>query len=209
MKLKSISAFLLGLMLVFTSCDQKEVSPTAAAESESIDLVLLATANPGNDTTATGTRQGKHCNLTEVAVSELPASITSYISTNYAGASVERAGKVDNSTYTVHVKKADGTSVGLLFDASGNFVLAKSHKQVHGTEVAVTGLPAAITDYVSDTYAGATIVKAMQHSQGHYMVAITKADATVAGLAFDASGTFIREVTLQGKRGGGKGKGHR
>jgi len=200
---------LLGILLTLSSCDQNEVSPTTA-EVETVDLVLLATANVGNDSTATGTRNGRSCNLTEVAVADLPAAITSYITTNYAGATVERAGTTDNGNYILHVTIADGTSVGLIFDASGNFVSERSHKQVRGTEVAVASLPAAITDYITATYAGATVSKAMQDSQGNYMVAITKADATVVGLAFDANGTFISEVTIQGKQGGhGKRKGGR
>jgi len=206
MKLQSIWMTLLGFMLVFSSCDSNEVTPSEDLET-TVDLVLLATANAGTDSTTTGTKTGRNCNITEVAVSDLPAAITDYITANYAGATIESAGLTNSGNYTLHVKNADGTSVGLIFDADGNFVSQKSHGKVHGTDVAIANLPTAITDYITANYSGATVVKAMMDNEGNYMVAIRNADNSVVGLAFDASGTFTSEVTMQGKPGGGHGKG--
>ncbi|WP_026464305.1 hypothetical protein [Adhaeribacter aquaticus] len=96
--------------------------------------------------------------------------------------------------------------MGLVFNASGNFVSEKSSKKVHGTEVAVADLPATITGYISTNYAGATLVKAFKNGEGNYLVAIQNTESTVMGLAFDAAGTFTAEVTMKGK-GGIKGLG--
>ncbi|PIQ20208.1 MAG: hypothetical protein COW65_16360 [Cytophagales bacterium CG18_big_fil_WC_8_21_14_2_50_42_9] len=207
MKIHSIWIILFGLSFIFASCDSNNVTPAEALET--VDLVLLATANSGTDSTSTGTKPGRNCNLTEVAVSDLPETITAYVAANYADATIEGAGLTDDGNYILHVENADGTSVGLIFDADGTFVSEKSHSKVRGTDVAVTDLPTAITDYISANYSGATVVKAMMDSENNYIVAIRNVDNTVVGLIFDATGTFNSEVTMQGKRGGGHGKGHR
>ncbi|GAB4020754.1 hypothetical protein GCM10028773_26960 [Spirosoma koreense] len=72
---------------------------------------------------------GPGLGLTDVAVSSLPATITSYISTNYAGATIERAGQEKKtSDYVVVIKTSDSKHVLLLFGSDGTFKKALTGK---------------------------------------------------------------------------------
>ncbi|GEO03387.1 hypothetical protein AAE02nite_10510 [Adhaeribacter aerolatus] len=194
--------------MAFYSCEKNEVEPTDDAAL--VELALLATADDGSGTTtSTPTKTKNGCNLNQVAVTDLPSAVTTYITTNYANATIERAAKIEAGGYLVHLKKADGTNVGLVFDASGSFVSEKAHPKNHGTPVAVTDLPVTITNYVAGNYSGATIAKAMKNDSGNYVVVVKKSDASVVGVAFAADGTFTGEVTVKGKGGGRHGKKHK
>lgn len=59
--------------------------------------------------------------LTKVETTALPASITSYLTANYAGYEIKRAGKNEAGEYFVAVKKDDTIKV-VKFDAAGAFV---------------------------------------------------------------------------------------
>ncbi len=63
----------------------------------------------------------KKAKLTEVTLTDLPASITTYITTNYAGATLQKAGKNADGAYFVAIKSGDSMKV-LRFDANGTFV---------------------------------------------------------------------------------------
>lgn len=199
----------LGLSAGLFSCDKNNDVSIAADEETLMEFAMLATTNSDPATTDSTTTQpsckGKKSKLTEVAISELPEAATDYITTTYAGATIERAGKTTQGGYIVHVKQTDGTSLVIGFDANGTFVSAASHQKDRGTLVAVESLPSTITDYITTTYSGATIKKAIQTTDNNYVVIITKADATIVGVSFDTAGTFISELTLPANFG----KGHR
>lgn len=58
--------------------------------------------------------------ITEVAVADLPAAVTTYITTTYPAATIKKAGKDANGNYVVGIQ--DGTTFkGLIFDATGAF----------------------------------------------------------------------------------------
>lgn len=60
--------------------------------------------------------------LTEIAVSSLPAAVTSYISANYAGATIDKAGQEPKtSDYVVVITTSDSKHVVLLFGSDGTF----------------------------------------------------------------------------------------
>lgn len=74
------------------------------------------------DSTHHGRSGGPGSALTEVAVSSLPAAITTYITTNYAGATINKAAQ--NSTtsdYVVSITTADNKRGALLFSSDGTF----------------------------------------------------------------------------------------
>lgn len=198
--LKFLILSLFAISIGFTSCDKSDVSPNTD-ESAYVDFMFLATTADSSKTT----HNGKKCNLTEVTVASLPAAITSYVSTNYAGATIDRAGTTTEGNYVLHVVKADGTHAGLIFDSKGAFVEVRQDKGGKGTEVALADLPAAITSYISTNYTGSTTVKAMTNAEGKFGVLITKADATKLMLGFNADGSFVGELSMDRK--GGKGKG--
>lgn len=63
----------------------------------------------------------KKAKLTEVALTDLPATITAYITTNYSEATIQKAGKNADGVYFVAIKTGDSIKV-LRFDATGTFV---------------------------------------------------------------------------------------
>lgn len=70
---------------------------------------------------------GQGPGLTSVAISSLPATITSYITTNYAGSTIEKADQeTKTSDYIVLIKTADNKRVLLLFGSDGTFKKAVS-----------------------------------------------------------------------------------
>ncbi|WP_304237881.1 PepSY-like domain-containing protein [Jiulongibacter sediminis] len=210
--LKFVWAFLLAAPLAFTSCESLNLGPDAAAgDSAMLDMLFFAT---NDDSTGVVRGHRGHCNITEVAVEDLSATITDYISANYADATIDRAGTNDETGYTmVKITLADGTHAGLIFDADGNFLEEKTHKG-KGTAVDVADLPTAITDYISTNYADATIEKARLHDDGSYGVLILQSDDTYLGVGFDADSNFVSEFNMKDKggkkhgKGGHKGGGH-
>lgn len=205
-KMTKIGFLILLSALTFTACSEDNgISPLIDEQSSLLDFMFLATANDA-PTTKPDWKGGKKCNITAVAVADLPAAVTGYVSTNYAGSTIEHAGKLENGTMILKVKKADATYVGLVFDAAGVFVTVKTHKGgKHGTDVAIADLPAALTAYITANYAGSTIKKAVKNDEGKILVIIQKADASLAGLGFNADGSFISEMTKKDGRNKKKG----
>ncbi|GAB3028442.1 PepSY-like domain-containing protein [Spirosoma pulveris] len=74
-------------------------------------------------------RPGKGVSLTTVAASSLPAAITAYINTNYAGATINKAAQESTtSNYIVYITTADTKRVVLVFGSDGTFKRAVKGK---------------------------------------------------------------------------------
>lgn len=166
------------------------------------DAVMTAAARyaVAEDTAAAKKCRGK---LTEVAVADLSQPVTAYISTTYTGSEVKYAAKDEAGMVIVAVKLADGSVVGLLFNADGSFKQElKPHlRKAKLTKIEISAMPAAVTTYVTSTYAGYTIVQAAQNGDGQYVVGAKLNDKIVV-LLFNADGTFNKELTRPGKRHG-------
>jgi len=85
----------------------------------------------GEDNSVQFTPSGDFIEIVKaMAVSDLPASIPSYIKEHYKGARITEAGKVTNAagktSYEVEVHKKD-----LLFDEKGNFIKAHKSRRVN------------------------------------------------------------------------------
>lgn len=217
MKTHALWIFLLAIAVALPGCEKDETAPGQAATEESLaDFALLATLSSGssrqaNDSTGADTTRrskgGQRCGLTEAAAADLPAAATAYIAATYAGATVERVGKTDENEFIVHIRKADGTHAALRFAENGTFVSETTTGGRHGTPVALTDLPEAVTSYLSANYSGATPEKAFRDNEGNLVVVLRKADGAPVGTVFDAAGAFTREVTFGGMRGK-KGRRH-
>ena len=189
--------------LFLASCNNQEVAP------DSIDDVLASVEASAartaalNDTVTKGKCKGK---LTSIDIATLPATITTYINTNYAGSTIKFAGK-DEKAQTVVGVSLNNVETGLLFDANGVFVQALAHygKKAKLTEVDITTLPASVGTYVTANYAGYTIKKAGKDADGNLLVGL-KNDTTHKVLKFDSAGKFVEELAIppHGKRKGGK-----
>jgi Putative beta-lactamase-inhibitor-like, PepSY-like len=134
--------------------------------------------------------------LTAIDPSALPATITSYINTNYAGSAIKFAGKDDKGQIVVGLTVGT-VETGLLFDANGVFVkkLDKYHTKAKLTEVDIATLPATVSAYVTANYAGYTIKKAGKDVDGNLLVGI-KNDAGHKVLKFDSAGKFVEELQI-------------
>ncbi|MPR35585.1 hypothetical protein [Salmonirosea aquatica] len=73
----------------------------------------------------------QHAKLTEVAVVDLPASITDYVAATYAGAEIKHAGTNEAGEYFVMLV-SDSKPVVLLFNADGTFNKALDKPMHHG-----------------------------------------------------------------------------
>jgi hypothetical protein len=138
--------------------------------------------------------------LTTIAASALPAASTAYITANYAGATIDFAGQ--NATGFVVGITVAGVRKVLAFNANGSFnqeMPTKSGRHGWGgdyTEVAVSALPATITNYITKTYSGSTIKRAAKgNTSGDYVVSVETADKKHIGLIFNADGSFKQVLT--------------
>lgn len=135
-----------------------------------------------------------------IAIADLLPAITTYINTNYAGATINTAHSESDGSFDVLIKLADGSIVKLNFKADGSFVSAKAlkangnHKHDHNnnhTPVVIADLLPAITTYITSNYAGATITSAHKESDGSFDVFITTASGAKLNINFSASGAFV------------------
>ncbi|MFK8007367.1 MAG: PepSY-like domain-containing protein [Saprospiraceae bacterium] len=133
---------------------------------------------------------------TRVELTDLPTSITDYITANYPDAETKRAKTNDNSgNYFVLIKTDDGRVV-LKFDADGNFIEEVSciHHGCGGiTQIDIADLPTTITDYITANYPTADIQKAgTKTNSGNYGV-VLNIDGDRVIVVFDADGNFLFE----------------
>lgn len=189
----------------FVSCEKEnsDVSPVTDTDNVSLETVATTAARFSleGDSVTTRTCKGK---LTEVALADLSAVITSYISTTYPSSTLKFAAKDESGKMVVSILLSDGTPKGLIFNADGSFSAElKGHaKKAKLTEVEVANLPAAVTSYVTTNYAGTEIKKAGANAEGQYFVGIV-VDSKIKILLFNADGTFNKELE---KPANGKGR---
>ena len=144
---------------------------------------------------ANGNHKHKHSgNHISVAVVDLLAGITTYISTNYTDATIVSAHKESDGSFDVFIVTAAGAKLNLNFTATGEFVSVSADGSFHSgnhSTVAIADLLADITTYINTNYAGATIVSAHKESDGTFDVYILTTSAVKLKLSFSATGVFI------------------
>ena len=200
------SLFLLTALcgLFLASCKQQDVDPS---DSDAVFDSMQASSARSAASSDTVTKQKCKGKLTSIDITALSATITSYINTNYAGATIRFAGTDDKGQTVVGLTDINAARVGLLFDTNGAFVqkLEKFGEKSKLTEVAVTALPASITSYITTNYAGFTIKRAGTNADGNYIVGLDNGtDHKV--VKFDATGKFVEEMVIP-PHGGKKRKG--
>ncbi len=198
--------------VVFLSACQKDTLTGVSTDDQALANTEIQNSpapdpsNPGSGNEEFGRKHrpgGKDSLCTRVAIEDLPASITDYITQNYPDATIDRAFKKGTGDYIVLIKTVDGAIKILEFDTNGAFVKELERKK-HGpngpkdhrkklNEVDPTTLPSAITDYITTNYAGATIVKAGTTRDGDYIVALDW-NGSPKVLLFDTAGNFIKEL---------------
>ena len=189
---------LAGLIALFgvalSSCSQNQsVSPDATSNAARLSA----------DSTGFFCRDS----LTKIDAAALPATVKSYISASYAGATISYAAKDDAGNFLVAITQ-NSERKALLFNADGTFNRELSLRgggkgpgdKGHGhgdrdslNKVAVANLPAAIKSYITTNFASSTITAAALDATRGYLVMIT--DGTNRRtLLFNADGTFTQEI---------------
>ncbi|MBA0883419.1 PepSY-like domain-containing protein [Flavobacterium undicola] len=143
--------------------------------------------------------------ITPVAISDLLASIVTYINTNYVGATINSAHVKSDGSFDVLITTADKVKIRLHFSSTGEFVSAHelkangNHRHHHSdkhTRIALADLASSITTYISANYAGSKTVVAFSEADGSIDVFIVTADGAKLNLNFTADGTFVSVSTI-------------
>jgi hypothetical protein len=148
----------------------------------------------------------------------LPTAIIAYLDSNYAGFTFAKSFVIKDSAGTVEgyavVIFYNNVPVGLLFNASGNFVQVLQQRQPgdmngpgwhqggrfgdrgnpQGDSVALTSLPTPITNYFATNYPGDTLLRAFINIDSSYLV--ISANNGLYATVFTANGTFVKRVLL-------------
>lgn len=133
---------------------------------------------------------------TVVAIADLPSEITTYITTNYAGATINLAHIEPDGTYEVYITTAASVKLKLTFSATYEFVSEKTKSDFGDhSSIALTDLITAIKTYIETNYPGAVINGAHRERDGDIEVYITTTDATHLELEFSSTGTFLSVET--------------
>lgn len=192
-----------GSTLLLNACNQNQTAVEPGTDTSTVDGAARAASD------SAGFHSKKK--LTKIAVTDLSATITNYISTKYSGAVVDYAAKDESGNILVGITQ-NSIRKALLFNADGSFnhelslkpkwpgMPGKGGKRDSLEQVAVTDLPAAITNYISKNYAGATVKVVGKDANRGYFVMILVND-TPKTLLFNLDGTFNQEVVkvLRGK----------
>ena len=131
---------------------------------------------------------------TQVAIADLLADITTYISTNYTGATISSVQKDWNGGFEVHITTASGVRLELNFNDTGVFVVGSDSNNDHSpsmVSVIIKDLIATIKNYITTNYAGAIITAAHVESDGSYDILITTVDKVELKLNFSSTGEFV------------------
>jgi hypothetical protein len=194
---KIIVTALVAVSVSLTSCDQNDLNPLSSSNG-SFDLATGGGGQPGGRENMNGQRP----EITPIAIEDLSAEISAYVQANYSGAAIDRAGTDAEGNYLIGISTTDGGHLGLMFDASGNFVEEKQKPRGQQgqmgprpelSELNVNDLSDDITSYITTNYTGASIEKAGTDAEGNIIIGISTADGGHRGLMFDASGNFVEE----------------
>lgn len=133
-----------------------------------------------------------------IALSALPAAITTYFATNYATDTLVKAFQKADAGYLVLSK--NGGVYATLFSSTGVFVSRVSLPAPGGkAAMADATLPAAALSYLATTYPNYVLDKALSVSVSGTIkgyIAVIDANNTRYCVAFDANGSFVAVKTI-------------
>jgi len=113
--------------------------------------------------------------------SKVPSAVTTSFAKNFPGISPKW--DKENSNYEANFKM-DGKTMSVLYDDNGN-------RQETETDINITDLPAAVTDYVSQNYKGEKIKEAAIITKAHGEINY-EAEVNGMDLLFTKDGKFIK-----------------
>ena len=141
-----------------------------------------------------------HLGRDTIALSALPAAIITYFATNYPQDTLTHAFK--NRDSSIVVLSVNNGVYSTLFDAGGNFIQRITLPCGAGGHSGIlqSALPANVQTYLSATYPNyvfkhAFVVQSGQTAPGY--VVFIDANNTKYAVEFDASGNFVKAVTVR------------
>lgn len=144
-------------------------------------------------------RDGRHTDTVQLAA--LPAGILSYFTTNYPQDTLVRAYINRDSSYVIFSKN-NGAFV-TVFTSNGTFVKRDQLQPDNNGNVSTVSqaaLPSAVQTYLSTTYPNYVFNEAFSFSANGNLVGYVvglDANGTKYAVAFDASGNFVKAVTIR------------
>lgn len=234
MKTNAAGAFgaLAMTLFVFTACQKSnEVSTETSTTAQSTIAVpaSLSGTSAANGTSGTSDsvyllqpcRRGERRDT--VSQAALPASIFTYLNSNYSGATFTKAFALKDQAASVTgyvvVIYFNDKPIGLQFDSAGTFVKVLEQREKgdldgpghhrggrfenrdglqHDT-LALSALPAAVSAYFASNYASDTLVKAFYNRDSSILV-LSKNNGVYATV-FKADGAFMKRELLPSKQG--------
>jgi hypothetical protein len=227
---KSVTVNLCLMALVVASSCKKESSVTNADQAAGIQAAATATQSVAVSTNATGDSVyiTHTCEPRDrrdsIAATALPATVSSYLTTNYAGYTLVKAFKISDASGTlkgyVTIINFNGNPVGIVFDANGNFVKVLEQREGRDLRegrgyheggcfehrdgkqrdtVALSALPASVTAYMTANYPTDTVVRASKTREGAYV--LISRNAGLFATVFSANGTFLGRIQLPAPKG--------
>lgn len=217
-QLKWSSLYVLAASLLFFSCKKDNSATTGSTlTAVSMQAVSVAVGSSGDSVYVINTCS-RGSALKAVSAGGLPASINTYLSSNYNGYTLQQALSVDSAgavTGYVVIIQYNNKPVGLKFDASGNFVKVLEQREGHDLNdhngwhrgglfdtrgdaqkdsVALTRLPAAVLQYFSVNYPQDTLVRAYKGRDSSLVV--LSVNNGVYATVFTTGGTFSKRLPL-------------
>lgn len=220
-KLRQAALFAVASLMVLAVACKKDVSSNTGSSSTSTvaeSVIAVATSATGEDSVYVIQHCDRGQHRDTVSQSALPGSITTYLTTNYAGYTFAKAFAVKDSSGNVAnyvvIVYYNSKPVALLFTAQGSFVKVLEQREkgdldgdgwhkggrfgnrdsLHKDTVALTALPSAITSYMATNYPGDTLLKAARTEDSGYVV--ISANNGLYATVFNSSGSFVSHTQL-------------
>lgn len=200
--INSQSGTLQGYIAIITYNDK----PVGVRFDASGNFVQVLEQREGRDLNGPGYHHGGHFDDRDgrrrdtIALSALPAAITSYFATNYPQDTLSRAFR--NRDSSILVVSINNGVFATVFDAANNFVKRVQLPARPGRPVAIdqSALPSGALSYLATTYPNYVFKRAFRISsngvvQGY--VAVIDANETKYAVLFNASGSFVSVKTIR------------
>jgi hypothetical protein len=226
---KRFSALAIGCLaitgtIIQTSCNKQNIAGAAGSSATTAQSIAVAARAgiAGTDSLYILHDCGSGSTRDSINFTDLPLVVTDYIENNYTGYLFNKAFDItDNagniSGYVVIIYYND-KPVGIEFDSNGQFIKVLEQSEfrkgpgrgkkgphfphrdgLEGDTIAITSIPAAISDYMGANYSGDTLLKAYINEDSSYI--ILSKNAGLFATAFNSSGVFISRLDITGRKG--------
>lgn len=235
LKLRQSLVLVTLLAIGFTACKKSNNLGSLVSKNGTVNgavaiapiSTIMGTSQTTNSTDSVYAMDACHSDhkRTSITQNALPAVISSYLNSNYAGFTFIKAFSTTNTStnildaYVVAIN-FNGKPVALKFDASGNFIkvlelregkdMKEGHDHheggsfdnrdhEHRDSLSLSALPSSIKNYFATNYAQDTLKGAFVNKDSSIIV-ISK-NVVFYATAFKADGTFIKRDTLPARHG--------